>query len=461
MIYCKKNINVLFNKLALIPIMVLGFGSMANAAEGDKADAAKKEPPPPPPFIKAPVVHTKFTKNCKPLGLQKAPKDAKRRTYALNPANFRRMEKAAEAMGEEKYDEALVILKDLEERAAERVYDLAKAEEYLGYVYLSKGNYNTAIQYFKKVIDKKILPVRNEQSLIRNVAGLYLTIEPPQPDKAMSIIRAWFKTAVKPKSSDYVLLAQAAVLGKMYNDAICPIRVAINISDRPKSSWFDILVAAHFEADDFKGAAIIARERLLSFPEESKYWRQLSGLYNKLERSMEALALMELAYKQNMLSKGSEYKNLSSMYAINELPYKSARIMEDGLKKGIVEPTEKTWKQAAAGWQLSRENKKAINAFTKAGNLSENGKNEMRVAALHSDKENWKGAIKFFKKAISKGGLKRDLGRAHMNLGIAYFNDGNTDKALASLKKAQTFKGTKRNASQWINYVRDAIKRKS
>ncbi len=461
MIYCKKNKNVLFSLLALIFIWVSGFGNIFNAAEGDKAETAKKEPPPLPPFIKAPVVHTKYTKDCKELGLDKAPKDAKRRTFALNPANFRRMEKAAEAMGEEKYDEALVILKELEARSADRVYDLAKAEEYLGYVYLSKSNYETAIKYFKSVIDKKILPVRNEQSLIRNVAGLYLTIEPPQPDKAMSIIRAWFKTAVRPKPSDYVLLAQASVLGKMYNDAICPIRMAIILSDRPKSTWFDILVAAHFEAKDFEGAAIIARERLLSFPQDAKYWRQLSGLFNKLEKSMEALILMELAYKQKMLTKGSEYKNLSSMYAINELPYKSARIMEEGLNKGIVESSEKVWKQAASGWQLSRENKKAISAFIKAGDLSENGKNEMRVAALYSDMENWKGSIKYFRKAITKGGLKNELGRAHMNLGIALFNNGQADAAITSLKKAQTFKRTKRNASQWLNYVRDASKRKS
>ncbi len=174
---------------------------------------------------------------------------------------------------------------------------------------------------------------------------------------------------------------------------------------------------------------------------------------------MDALVYMELAYKQNMFTKGSEYKNLSSMYAINDLPYKSARIMEDGLKKGLIEPTEKTWRQAAAGWQLSRENKKAINAFTKAGELAEHGRNEMRVAALHSNDENWKGAIKYFKIAISKGGLKNEIGRAHMNLGIALFNDGNSKSALTSLREAQKFKNTKRNASQWINYVKDASKR--
>jgi len=455
--YTKKNSSV-FIGLVTLCCLILGLGGMVNAAEKDKADGAKPEPPPLPPFIKAPIVHTKYTKDCKPLGLAKAPKDAKRRTYALNPANFRRMERASEAMGEELWDEALVILNDLAQRSESRPYDLAKSQEYLGYVYLSKGNYDVAIDYFRKVIDQKILPVRNEQSLIRNVAGLYLSVDPPQPEKAMAIINAWFKTAVKPKPNDYVLLAQASVLGKKYTDAICPIRMAITLSDRPKNSWFDILVAAHFEAEDFDGAAVIARERLLSFPESAKYWRQLSGLYNKLERSMDALVVMELSYKQNMLAKGSEYKNLSSMYAINDLPYKSAAVMEDGLKKGLVEPNEKAWKQAAGGWQLARENKRAIAAYEKAGSYSENGLNEMRIATLYSDKEKWKDAIKYFRKALSKGGLKRDLGRTHMNLGIALFNSGKPKDAIKSLKTAQTFKGTKRNASQWINYVRDAAK---
>ena len=113
--YTKKNKSVLISVLANLSGLMIGFGSVANAAD-NKKEGDKPAPPPPPPFIKAPVVDTKYTKHCKPLGLAKAPKDAKRRTFALNPANFKRMEKAANAMGEEKYDEALVILKELEKR---------------------------------------------------------------------------------------------------------------------------------------------------------------------------------------------------------------------------------------------------------------------------------------------------------------------------------------------------------
>jgi tetratricopeptide (TPR) repeat protein len=277
----------------------------------------------------------------------------------------------------------------------------------------------------------------------------------------MGIIDAWFKTAVKPKSNDYVLLGQAAILGKDYTRAICPIRMAINLSDRPKSSWFDILVAAHYENKDFIGAATIAKERLLSFPDSAKYWRQLSGLYNKLDRSMDALVIYELAYVQNMLTKSSEYKNLSSMYAINELSYKSAAVIEDGLNKGIVEATEKTWKQAGGGWQAARENTKAIAAFTKAGNLSENGLNEMRIGILYVDKEKWNKAVEFFGKALKKGGLKKSEGRTHLNLGIALFNSGNPNDALEALSTARKYKGVKRNATQWIAFVKDSIIQKA
>ena len=430
------------------------------AAEGDEANKPPP-PPPPPPFIKAPVVDTKYTKECRELGLKAPPKgEEKRRTFALDPANFRRLEKANEAMGNELWDEAIVHLKELEERARDsRKYDLAKAHEYLGYVYLSKNDYDKAIGYFKQVIDAKILPVRNEQSLIRNVAGLYLAIDPPQPDRAMGIITDWFKTAVKPKASDYVLLGQAAVLGKMYDKAICPIRIAINLDERPKASWFDILVAAHFELKDFEGASILAKERLLSYPREGKYWRQLSGLYNKLERVEEALIVLELAKKQGHLTKGTELKNLASMYSLNELSYKAATVMQGALDSGVLEPDEKVWKQTAINWQLSRENKLSVDAYTKAGEYAEHGLNELRIGTILSEDEEWSEAAKFFRKAISKGGLKKnEEGRAHMNLGIALFNSGQPDAAIKALQKAQDYKAVRRSASQWINYVRDAIK---
>ena len=176
---------------------------------------------------------------------------------------------------------------------------------------------------------------------------------------------------------------------------------------------------------------------------------------------MEALVIYELAYKQNMLTKGSEYKNLSSMYAINDLSYKSAAIMEEGLNKGIIEATEKTWKQAGGGWQSARENNKAIAAYTKAGNLSENGLNEMRIGVLYVDKEKWGKAVQSFEKALKKGGLKKSTGRTHLNLGIALFNTGNPNDAIKALRKAQTYKGVKRNANQWIAFVKDSMQSKS
>ena len=392
--------------------------------------------------------------------MQVAPKGEKRRTYALDPANFRRMEKAAEFMGEEQFDEALEVLAELEARALDsRPYDLAKAREYLGYTWLSKGDYDKAIGYFKQVIEQKILPVRNEQSLIRNVAGLYLAIDPPQPDRAMGIISDWFKTAVKPKPSDYVLLGQAAVLGKEYVKAICPVRMAITLAERPKASWYDILVAAHFELNDFRGASILALERLLSFPNEAKYWRQLSGLYNKLDRSEEALIIMELAYKQGFVKKGSEYRNLASMYAINELSYKAASVLQEGLDKGIVKSEEKTWRQTAVNWQFSRENKKAVAAYEKAGSYSEKGANELRIGAILSEMEKWADSAKYYQKAIDKGGLKKsEEGRAYMSMGIALHNSGKSDDAIKALKRAQDYKSVRRNASQWINFVRDEMK---
>ena len=442
--------------------LVFGVGSVMAAENSEPQVGPDGQPiePPKPKFLKAPVMHTNWTRDCKPMGLDKAPEGSQqRRASALQPANFRRLERAQEAMQNELWDDALVVLNDLATRAASRPYDLAKTNEYIGYVHLSKGDYETAIGFFEKAINAKVLPEQSEQSLIRNVAGLYLAIEPPQPEKALQIIRTWFKTAVNPKPKDYELLGQAAVMGKLYKESICPMRMAINLAEEPKKSWYDILVAAHYELKNFEGAAIVAKERLISFPKEDKYWNQLSGLYQKLEREQDALVLLELAYKQGMLKKGSEYRNLASMYAMQEIPYKAAAVLEDGLKKGIVKATEKHWKQTGGSWQLARESKKAIDAYAEAGKLAEDGLNEMRIGVLYSDREDWNKAIEYFNMALSKGGLDTNTGRTHMNLGIALFNACRVNESLESLRNATKFDNTARNARQWINYVQDASQR--
>ena len=142
-----------------------------------------------------------------------------------------------------------------------------------------------------------------------------------------------------------------------------------------------------------------------------------------------------------------------------ELPYKAGVVMQDTLDSGVLEADEKNWKQAAISWQLSRENKRAVSAYSKAGDFAEHGLNELKIGTILSEEEEWSEAAKFFRKALSKGGLKKnEEGRAHMNLGIALFNAGDSSEAIKALQKAQDYKAVQRSASQWINYVRDAMK---
>ena len=64
--------------------------------------------------------------------------------------------------------------------------------------------------------------------------------------------------------------------------------------------------------------------------------------------------------------------------------------------------------------------------------------NELKIGTILSEEEEWSEAAKFFRKALSKGGLKEsEEGRAHMSLGIALFNAGESNAAIDALKKAQ------------------------
>ncbi len=223
---------------------------------------------------------------------------------------------------------------------------------------------------------------------------------------------------------------------------------------RPKKTWYTLLFSMHFRLKDSKGAINVLKAALHHYPVEKTFWTQLGAVYAQLEDFQNATAVMSLAYRQNLLDKGSELRYTASNYTYVSVPYKAAEIMEDGMKKGIIENNVRNWRAAAGNWQQAEENAKSAKAYDKAGTLDKTGKYFINEGDVYARMESWRKAAKAYKKAISKGDLKvKDEGRAYLNLGIAQFNTGDYTTAIKTLKKATKFKKKKRVAKQWILFA--------
>lgn len=424
---------------------------------------------------------TKYTRQCKPLGISEAEfkKLPKRPVVGPRENVYKRVVRAQELLGEEKFQEALDILLPLEERVRGNKGDYVTVLQVLAIAYSQMEKFDKAIEYFKKAVELKVLPYRIEQQILAQLASLYMIQGNIQ--KAAEYIERYFKHAVKPNWRHYELLAGAYGRLDKLDKAVCPMYLAVvswheeqakikaaiakakaegkeppkvKPEKAPKSSWYAFLSAAHMQLKDYQGAAQIYKAALHYFPTEKKYWTGLSAAYALLKQTSNTFAVLSLMHRMDLMNKSGEYRNLGQHYSMLNAPYYAARTMEEGLRKGIIEAKPKHWSATASNWQLAQELRKAAAAYEKGAELDDNGKLYARAAGVYAILEDWPKVVSRAKKALEKGGLKNnELARVYMNIGRAYTNMEKYDQAIAYFKKAATIPKYGKSASGWIGYV--------
>lgn len=398
---------------------------------------------------------TKYTTNCKPLAPEQPdPNREKRKLQLPSESTYKALSKIQDPIGKNQYDEAIQILTPLLERSLSE-YDRATVQHNLAFLYAQKQQWSKAIEAEAASINSGQMQEQQELQARQNLVFFYNATD--NLAKTLEALKSYFDNAYAVKPDMYLMLGSVyAQMGK-FQESICPTYIAINKHPQPKESWYSILIAAHYELKDLDGSTVVAREMLDHFPNNKNNWNQLSNLLLRQEKDQEALTLMELAYLRGFLEKESDLKNLSSLYSLNNIPYKSALVLEKAIEEGKVPASEKVWRQVAQQWTLARELDKAVRAYGEGGKFVNDGTFLAYQGELLAEMEKWKDASTTFTKAIEKGGLK-DVGRVYLNIGIAQFYSGEYSKALANLEKASAYEKSAKNALSWMSYVTERMK---
>jgi len=423
-------------KTGALACLIAGF-SVANAAE---------------------VPLTSLTKNCKPL-VNKNLKLPQPPIKGLDERTHKRLTKAQEKMAEGNYPEGIEMLKKLEAKAKDD-YLRATLNIQLAYAYAQQGKQQESYPFFKKALKygATSLPHQRVQSLRINVAGFMYS----NGDKkgAVKLMEEWINNSNVDDAQAYYLLGAFYAdeeVGRM-KDAVCPAYFAAKTEVKPKQSYFQLLLALHWELKDVPGSATMLKALVEYFPEENRFWRQLSQVYLQLDRVKDSLAVMEMFYLRGKFDTENDYKLLSSLFSYEDVPYRSALILEEGLKKGVVKSEDKNWRNVAQNYHVSNELSRAINAYGRSAEIADDGRDYLKQAELYSDKEEWQAAVRSFDKALKKGGLD-DVGRAYLRKGVALISMGRCDSAFKALDQASKYKKYRKQSNSWADYAKDRKRR--
>jgi predicted Zn-dependent protease len=378
-----------------------------------------------------------------------------RKAGLVSEGTAKRINQLLELVTNEQYDEAIAGFKALQPKVAGNAYEEALVLQNMGYVHLSKGgdsDFKLAITAFEKALALKALPIPTENSMVYNLAQLNMQIE--NYPKAITLLESWFKATVNPPAAANILMANALGLTNRWREALPYVQKAIASTDKPQESWYKLLLAAQYELKDFKGCSETLEILTSLYPDNKKYWEQLSGMYMELNEDSKALATMGLAYRKGFVSDEKQLLNLARMYILNDAPFEAGKLLDQAIAAKQVAATDKNYALMAEAWIQAREWNKATDVLGKGCDIAADGEMCVRKAQIHVDQLEYNAAVKSVDRAFQKGTLKRP-GYAYMIQGRAAAETRNFKAAEEAFKKARGFEETKNSASTWLDYLQE------
>jgi tetratricopeptide (TPR) repeat protein len=386
-----------------------------------------------------------------------------RRTPALRNAVYEKLAAAQAAAEAKDLAGAAAILDEMiaqkREGKALNSYELANVYNLYAFIHYSREDYAKALRAYEQVIAQPDIPLAMEINTRFTVAQLYFVQE--QWQKGIDALLLWFNMTDTPNANAYVLLSQGYYQVKDYDKALANVEKAISMykekGNVPKEQWYNLARFLYFEKGNTNKTVEVLEELLTHYPKK-QYWVQISHMYGEQKKDWQQLSAMETAYVQDMLDKGTELTTMAYLYLNAEVPYKAAKVMDEGLKAKAIEGKSKDWELAGNSWRQAQEIDKAIPAMENAAAKSDKGELYARLGNIYLDGDEYEKAISALKKGLKRGGVNRP-DTAQLVMGMAYFNLKQYDNARAAFEKAGKDERSAEYAKQWINYMDSELAR--
>ena len=391
--------------------------------------------------------------------VEKKKKRRVKRAQTLRPKIYKKLEEARVLADEKKYDEALETLTSLEKRKRNS-YEKAMTHNMFAYVHFNQENYDAAIQSYEKVVANKKIPDSLMQGTLYSIAKLYLMQENYQA--ALKPLNAWFSLVEKPSGEAHILRAQIYFQLEQYKKALPDVKVAIAgekaKGKNPRENWLMLERAVYYQNKDFKSLSRCLQDLATLYP-KAQYWVQLAAVYSELNMPLKELSALEAAHEQNLLTNESELVNLAQALLGQEVPYKAAKILADGMKAEQIEINAKNLSLLGDAWMIAKEYDNAIKVMTQAAKMSSSGKDFYKLAQIHTERQEWDEALSNVDSALNDADFKKKAD-AQVLRGLVLFNLDNLADAQGAFEAASEFESAEKMANQWLAYIEGERKRR-
>ena len=329
-------------------------------------------------------------------------------------------------------------------------YERSRVEQMFFSLDVQEENYPGARQHMEAAINSGGL---NDQEISQGryqLAQLYMQEE--KWAEGAKALEDWLKTAASPNGGVYYLLAAAYYNLDNFDAALPHARKAVEMTETPQEGWLQMLSALLLQKEQYKDALPVIQRQVNMFPTKKVYWTQLSSVHAQLEDMSSALVIMQMAYHAGLLSEGSEYQSLADFMMVNDMPYSAGELITKAIDEKKIEPDLKTWESLSNSWIAAREFRKAVPILARAGQLSGNGNDFLRLGEVNIQMSEWGPAAEALEEALNKGGL-RDAAYAQLMLGISLYNQDKLREAKTWFERAANSQSQSKTARGYIQLI--------
>lgn len=364
----------------------------------------------------------------------------------------KKVQKAFEAYNEDLIDDAITILSEIE---AKEDFDKAYVNRFLGNIMATKdGMGPKALELLVSSVETKVLNDLEHSQTLKLVADL--SLQEKEYEQAVEYYQAYLDFTCKEDPEVYTRMANAFYELKQYDKLIEPANKAIALYEEPNKNPYVLKLSSYYERKMYKETVGVAEDIVNTFPEESKWWVQLGQFYLMIEDYKKSLSTLEIAYNQGFLEKPNLIKMLSQLYATNNMPYRSAKVLAENIANGKIEKTAENLASVANSYHQAMEYETAAQFYQQAAEMSSDPEFYRKQGVLLLVAEDYKGAITALSKALERG--VEDPGKVHFSLMEANFYAGDFKQAYEHIKEAKKDKTLRRNANAWEPYIKQKAK---
>ena len=379
----------------------------------------------------------------------------KRKTRLMGPSVGKKVGKAFELYSTDDIKGALALLLEIN---AKSDYDKAILARYIAVMYATLGDQEAkAIEYLKKAVAPDILNESDHGEAIKLLADLQMQTK--EYSGALANYKAWMDFTGKSDGDTWVKIAQANYELKQLPKMITPANNAIAAyGDKHNKNPYILKLTSYYETKKYKDAVKVLETAVQLFPNEKAFWKQLGNFYLLIEDYDRGMATLDLAYKQGYLEKESEIKTLASLYAQNNMPFKSAKLLEKHIASGLVKRDDTNIYSLANAWHAAQHIDKAAKYYGELAKMTNEAKHYSKQGTLLAQDEQFEKAVVALNKAIDLGVSNK--GRLYMSIAESHFYLSQYKEAYAAIQNAMKDPKTRKGAKGWVSYIKDTAARK-